>query len=258
MNSKTFRDFIYSKETVFGVFAKTCDPLFIEVMGRSGFDFVILDNEHGPNSTRDLYPLIMAAENSNMYPVVRVGKLSDIDIQRTLDLGVAGIQVPQVQTRKHATDVVRHARFHPQGARGVCCFVRPARFSLMNMDDYFSSQNHVVTIIHIEGMEGMRNLEEIIKVDGIDIIFIGPYDLSQSMGIPGAINHPELVKAIEDIIGKCRLRNKYTGIFTNSMADAKRYISLGVKYLAFSADTGIMARACSDFTKELNQIQTMV
>ena len=105
----TFRESLASKETVFGVFSKTNDPFFVEILGRAGFDFVILDNEHGPNSVRELYPLITAAETAGLYAVVRVGKLVDIEIQRTLDLNPAGVQVPQIQCKGDAENVVRYS-----------------------------------------------------------------------------------------------------------------------------------------------------
>ena len=98
---KTFKEYLNEKDTVYGVFAKTNDPFFIKVMGKAGFDFVILDNEHGPNAVRETYPLILASEASGMYPIVRVGKLEDITIQRIMDLGVAGVQIPQIQSCIH-------------------------------------------------------------------------------------------------------------------------------------------------------------
>src|SRR5208283_3782395 len=92
----TFREHLAGDESVFGVFCKTSDPFFIEILGKTGFDYVILDCEHGPNSVRDLYPLIMAAWLNDVYPVVRVGSLEEIECQRILDLGVAGIQIPHI------------------------------------------------------------------------------------------------------------------------------------------------------------------
>ena len=89
-----FKQYFKEKDSVFGIFTKTNDPFFVEIMGRAGFDFVILDNEHGPNSLRQMYPLLLASEATGMYPVVRVGKLSDIEIQRVMDMGVAGVQIP--------------------------------------------------------------------------------------------------------------------------------------------------------------------
>ncbi|PIE32465.1 aldolase [candidate division KSB3 bacterium] len=252
---KNFREYLESKDTVFGVFTKTNDPFFIEILGKAGFDFVILDTEHGPNDPRAVYPLIMAAKLNNMYPVVRVPKLTDIDIQRTLDLGVSGVQIPQIQCKEDAIKVKQYTRFHPKGMRGLCRFVRPADFSLKDKSDYFAEQNEVTTIIHIEGVEGINNLDEIIQVEDIDIIFIGPYDLSQSMGIPGEVEHPELLTEIEKIVEKCKVHNKHIGIFTESVSLALKYKALGIKYISYSVDVGIFAEACSSIVKQLNEIK---
>lgn len=246
-----FNDCLRDNETVFGTFAKTSDPLLIQALGLAGFNFVILDNEHGPNSTRDLLPLILAAENAGLYPIVRVSRLDALEIQRTLDLGVAGIQVPQVNTREDAMNVVRYSKFHPLGARGMCTFVRPGGFSLKDKHDYFREQNQLTTVIHIEGLEGLNNLESILEVDGIDVIFIGPNDLSQSMGIPGQVDHPDLVSAIGGLVDQCRQRNKHIGIFADTLEKARQYREMGIKYIGYSVDVGIFARACSEITSGL-------
>ncbi len=248
-----FNEYLETKDAVYGVFTKTNDPFFIEILGRAGFDFVILDSEHGPNDPRALYPLIMAAGLNEMYPIVRVPKLTDIDIQRVMDLGVAGVQIPQIQCKEDALRVRQFTRFYPKGLRGVCRFVRPADFSLKDKKDYFTEQNDVTTIIHIEGVEGIHNLDDIISVEDIDIIFIGPYDLSQSLGIPGEVEHPKLLAEIEKIVKRCKAKHKHIGIFTESVPIALKYKSLGIKYISYSVDVGIFAEACSAIVKQLHE-----
>jgi 4-hydroxy-2-oxoheptanedioate aldolase len=246
-----FRRYLEQKDTVFGVFTKTQDPFIIEILGKAGFDFVILDNEHGPNSPRETHPLVLAAQANGIYPIVRVGSLDAIEIQRTLDLGVAGIQIPQVQSTEDAMKVNKFTKFYPKGQRGLCRFVRPADFSMKPKDSYFTEQNDVINIIHIEGKEGIENLDEILKVEGMDVIFIGPYDLSQSMGIPGQVKDPKLLEEIEKIVLKCKEKGKYVGIFTDDVEMAKKYKQLGVKYIAHSVDVGIFAQAASELIKQL-------
>ena len=250
-----FKDYLNEKETVYGIFAKTNDPFFIRIIGRSGFDFVILDNEHGPNSVRETYPLIMTALATGIYPVVRVGKLDDITIQRILDLGVSGIQIPQIQSRDDAEKVRKYTKFFPKGKRGVCKYVMAADGSIMDKDEYFRSQNdNVVVIIHIEGIEGIHHFDSIIEVEDIDIIFIGPYDLSQSLGIPGQVNHPKLIDEIRALVEKCKKQKKHVGIYVDDVEAAKRYKDLGVKYIAVSVDVGIFARACLNLSEQLKNL----
>ena len=249
-----FKQYLKEKDSVFGIFTKTNDPFFVEIMGKAGFDFVILDNEHGPNSPRDLYPLLLASEATGMYAVVRVGKLSDIEIQRVMDMGVAGVQIPQIQCRKDAENVRLYTKYHPRGMRGMCRFVRAAEFSLKGSNDYFSEQNELTNVIHIEGMEGIRNLDEIIKVPDIDIIFVGPYDLSQSLGIPGQVDHPKLLKEVEGLVEKCKKKEKYIGTFTDTFEAASRFKKMGVKYISYQTDVGIFADSCKEILENLRQI----
>jgi len=251
---KNFKDVLNERETVYGVFCKTNDPIFIKALGNAGFDFVILDNEHGPNSIRETFPLIMTAVATGMYPVVRVGKLEDITIQRILDLGVAGVQIPQIQSGEDAEKARLYAKFHPKGKRGMCCYVPAANSGLMNRNDYFASQNDVAVIIQIEGVEGIRNFDEIIAVEDIDVIFIGPYDLSQSLGIPGQVGNPALIAEVEKLVKKCRERGKHVGIYVDDVITAERYKNLGVKYIGVSVDVGIFARACADLCSRLKSL----
>lgn len=239
---------------VYGVFAKTNDPFFIEVLGKAGFDFVILDCEHGPNSPRDIYPLVLASRANGLLPVVRVGALSETEIARVLDLGVAGVQVPQISTAEQARSLAQWSRFAPRGTRGVCRFVRAADFSLRTRAEYFEDANDITVIGMVEGVAGIRNLDEILEVDGIDVLFIGPYDLSQALGLTGQVDHPLVMEQIEIVIAKCKARNRVVGTFVDNMATAKRYKDLGVKYLAYSVDVGIFADACRKISGELRAL----
>jgi 4-hydroxy-2-oxoheptanedioate aldolase len=241
-------------ETLFGVFAKTNDPFFVEIVGKAGFDFVILDCEHGPNSPRDLYPLILASRASALEPVVRVGMLSEIEIVRTLDLGVSGIQVPQLATADDAQKLAKWSRFWPQGSRGVCRFVRAADFSLRPRSEYFEDANTVTVIGMVEGVAGIQSLDEILQVNGIDVLFIGPYDLSQALGLVGDVENPRVLKEIEAIVAKCKARDRVVGTFVDSLAAAKRYKELGVQYLAYSVDVGIFADACRKIVDDLRSL----
>jgi len=239
---------------VYGAFAKTNDPFFIEILGRAGFDFVILDSEHGPNSPRDLYPLVLASRVSGLLPVVRVGTLSETDIARVLDLGVAGVQVPQLSTAAQAQLAAQWSRFAPKGSRGVCRFVRAADFSLQARTEYFEDANEITVIGMVEGVAGIRNLDEILEVDGIDVLFVGPYDLSQALGVIGDVENPRVMNQIEIIVAKCKARNRSVGTFVDNMATAKRYKELGIKYLAYSVDVGIFADACRKISEELRAL----
>ena len=175
---------------VVGPFSKTSDPGIVEAMGYANADFVILDLEHGPNCVQTVQNLIRAAQIGGVLPIVRVKESCASVMDEVLDIGAGGIQVPQVCTKETAQEVIKRTKFAPLGERGVCRFVRAANYSSKDRFEYFKDANTALTIVQIEGEEGIRNLEDIISVEGIDIVFIGPYDLSQSLGVPGQIDHP--------------------------------------------------------------------
>jgi 4-hydroxy-2-oxoheptanedioate aldolase len=247
-----FKNRLKEGKNVFGPFMKSTDPAFVEVAGYSGFDFVILDMEHGPATFSELQNLIRAALLANIIPIVRTADSTEISISKSLDLGAFGVQIPQVTSGIAAGACVKAARFFPLGERGVCRFVRAANYSSLPREDYFKSANEVLVIIQLEGKEAILDIENILKVEGIDIIFIGPYDLSQSLGVPGQISHPIVIEAMNDIVKKARSQGIVVGTFTDTLQSAQLWIKAGVQYISYSVDVGIFTNSCSQLVKELN------
>lgn len=226
-----------------GVFSKTTDSSFIEAMGFAGIGFVILDMEHGPIGLETLQRHICAAENSGVVPIVRVpGSRSDL-VGKVLDVGAAGIQVPSVSSKEQVLEVLDKCKFFPKGHRGVCRNVRAADFSAMPRDQYFSSSNETLVVIQLEGKEGLDNFDSIISCEGIDVIFIGPYDLSQSLGIPGQVDHPMIKDAISDIVKKAAEKGIIIGTYCDTPQQFSFYKELGIKYLSYSVDIAIFVDA---------------
>ena len=245
-----FREKLTKGECVYGPFMKTGDPMFVEAAGLAGFDFVILDTEHGPVDIESQQNNVRAAEARDLVPIIRLKDKAENTIGRALDIGAYGIQVPQISTAEEAKEVVKYAKFYPYGMRGVCRFVRAADYSSMNRYDYFDSSKDILVILQLEGIEAIKNLDEIIKVDGVDILFIGPYDLSQSLGLPGQVNHPKVVEAMKKIVAKAREENVVIGCFTDTLEDLKMWKELGLQYLSYSVDVGIFFDACKEIRKE--------
>jgi len=228
-------------KNVFGPFMKFTDPAAVEIMGFAGFDFVIIDAEHGPISMQNAQNMIRAAESVNITPVIRVGNNDEALILRALDIGAQGIEIPQINNKSQAIKAVRSVKYAPQGERGVCRYVRAANYSSMDKFKYFKYANDETMIIaHIEGVEGINNLSEILSVPDVDVIFVGPYDLSQSLGIPGEVNHPLVTEKMQEVVLKCKENKIAVGTFADDIKTAKSWISLGVQYMAFSVDVGIL------------------
>jgi len=239
-------------KTVSGPFLKFTDPAAVEVMGFAGFDFVIIDEEHGPISMQSAQNMIRAAESVNITPVIRVGSNDEALILRALDIGAQGIEIPQINKKSDAIQAVKSVKYSPQGERGMCRYVRAANYSSMDKFKYFKCTNRGTMIIaHIEGIEGIKNLDEILSVQGIDVIFIGPYDLSQSLGIPGEVNHPLVIEKMQEVVSKCKEKNVAVGTFADDIKTAKSWISLGVQYMAFSVDVGILYETSKNIVDHL-------
>lgn len=234
---------------VLGPFMKSCDPAFVEAAGNAGCDFGILDMEHGPVGYEQLQNNIRGGEASGLLPIVRVDTLNAQSVSKALDAGAAGVQIPQICTASQAREAVRAARFAPRGERGVCRFVRAARYSALAGERYYRQADHALLIIQLEGQEALDNLDEILSVEGIDIIFLGPYDLSQSLGLTGQIGHPAVVQRMMEVVGKAREKGVTAGTFVDSREELYRWMRAGVKYISYSVDVGIFYEACVNLKK---------
>jgi len=228
------------RENVFGIFSKTTDSSLIEIFGLAGFDFIILDNEHGYTNYETLKNHIRAAELNNLIPIVRVANHQTENISKSLDIGAYGIQVPNVNSKHQAEIAVKASKFFPKGERGVCGYVRAAQFSGLEKRHYFGHANNALVMIQVEGKEGLSNIDEILEVGGIDVLFVGPNDLAQSLGIPGETMHEEVLKAIDSIIEKGKGREVKIGVFCDTIETAVEWKKKGVNYISYSVDYGII------------------
>ena len=230
-----------NKSNVIGPFMKLPSPPVVEIAGLAGFDFVIIDCEHGPLNMLEAENMIRAAHLANMSAVVRVGENNPNMISRALDIGADAVEIPQISTKEDALNAVKASKFSPLGERGVCRYVRAAKYSSMDKSEYFKYANeNTLVIIHIEGMEGIENLDKILEVDGIDVIFIGPYDLSQSLGIPGDVNNIKVEEKMKEVVNKASAKGKIVGTFVDDIESAKKWKSLGIQYMSYAVDVGII------------------
>jgi 4-hydroxy-2-oxoheptanedioate aldolase len=247
------RQRLVSGELVFGTFLKTTDPAFAEIAAIAGLDFAILDTEHGVAGTAMLHNLVRAVQAGGALPVVRVAANRPELIQAALDSGADGVQVPGVTSAAEARAVARAAYFAPKGQRGVCRYVRAARYSATPAKDYFAGSQNVLTIVHIEGKEALEAAAAIAAVEGIDICFIGPWDLSQSLGIPGEVGHPKMLTAIHEIASQLRAAGKILGTFLDDTQHLAAFAAAGIQYFAYSTDVGLFYNTCATLADNLRQ-----
>ncbi len=241
---------------VIGTFIKANDPAVVEVVAYAGFDFVIIDNEHTAMNIENMVNQIRAAELAGIVPTVRIKQKNAADILQALDAGAMGVQVPQVDTAEDALNVVKWAKYAPEGVRGYAASQRSAGYGFMDPVEYAKKSNeNVIVVCYCETLECLNNLDEIVKIDGIDVIFIGPFDLSQALGVIGQTKHPRVMEAIDTIIEKSRRAGKAVGIITSNAEDTRYWIGKGIQYFALSSDLGMIGSTGKSFIKELDSVR---
>lgn len=241
-------------EPCIGTFAKLTDPAATEVLGLCGFDFIVIDNEHTTMSKESMVGLIRAAERTGMVPTVRPRDKGASEILQALDSGALGVQVPQVDTREQACQVVERVKYAPLGTRGYAASQRAAHYGFMNAREYAEASNRETLVAcYCETAEAIRNLDEIVTVDGVDVIFIGPFDLSQALGVMGEPGHPRVLEAIGQITETTRAAGKAVGIIASDEVQARRWIDSGIQYIVVSSDTGMIATLGQRFAGELRR-----
>ena len=250
-----FKDLLNSGRSVFGPFMNTTDPAFVESIGHTGFDFVVLDLEHGPASLDQLHNLIRAADVSGTFPVVRTPPENLHMIGAVQDAGAKGVLIPQIKTPEEVKKVIKAMRFYPKGERGVSGVVRAAKYSSMRSEDYFKMSNENLLIVQLEGKEAIENIEPISDIEGIDVLFIGPYDLSQSLGVPGQVGHPKVTDTILEAVHKIRAKGLVAGTFVSTPETAQKWIEAGVQFIGYSVDILIFADAAKQIMDDLYKLK---
>jgi 4-hydroxy-2-oxoheptanedioate aldolase len=225
-----------------GLWASLASPISTEIIAGSGFDWLLLDMEHSANDLRDIYSQIQVMAEGAASAVVRVPSDDPITIKRILDTGVQSLMIPNIDDADQARRAVAATRYAPRGVRGFSQSPRAARFGRV-ADYHAGCEAEICVIVQLESMRALDNLEAIAAVEGVDGLFIGPGDLSMSLGYLGQQNHPDVARKIEEIIGRIRQTRKPAGILTANEGLAHRYIAAGSSYTAVGSDIGLLARA---------------
>ena len=251
----SLRDRIKNKEVVLGMFTKFNNMTATELIGNAGFDFIIVDMEHANFSFYDTENIIRVAEGCGMSTVVRTAYPAKEDVLHALDSGADGVQIPSLSTIESATEICRGSKYYPEGDRGASVTQRSSKYGCWDKDEpYFQYANrNSCVIVHVENKEMAAAIEELCEIPQIDVVFIGPADLSQSLGKPGQPGDPAVVAVIEDVIQKTLKAGKAVGIYVGTVAAAKKYVELGVTYLAYGTDTVSVGQMFKGLKQELSQ-----
>jgi 4-hydroxy-2-oxoheptanedioate aldolase len=235
------RERALSGETLGGTFLNLGSSLTAEIAGRAGMDWVTIDLEHGSGNRGELLHQLQALEGTGTAPVVRVPWNDSPTFKRMLDLGPSGIMVPLVNNREEAELAVRSMRYPPEGCRGAATYNRACGFGL-GFDRYFGeANNNLLTVAQIETAEALSNLEDIASVEGLDVLFVGPLDLSLSLGIPRQFDHPRIDEALLKVVSVARDKGKAPGILAGNKKMLDRFQERGFTFLACGSDGSAVA-----------------
>ncbi len=243
-----------AKPFVLGTFLTVPAPAIVEMLGLAGFDFFIIDCEHGAITHSQTEELIRAAATTGISPIVRVPQLDPVAVRLPLDMGAVGIHIPQVESAADAARAARYARFHPDGERGMQPYVRAASFRARPTPEYLAESNREVMVIpHLEGLGGLRDLDAMVQSPGVDVCFLGPYDLSQALGIPGQVQDPRIDEAIERAVQSCPA-STVIGTYADTPEGAHRRIEQGVRYVALTLDAALVLGGASSVLGRLSAL----
>lgn len=235
MQTNTVKTKLKKGEAVIGTLLNVPSARLAEFVALCGYDFIVIDQEHGIIGVEAAEDMVRACELQRCVPIVRVSHLHSHTILQALDIGALGVHIPNVNTADEARRAVRLSRYAPAGERGLAG-VRAARYGLREkMADYCRQANEEVMVIaHVESVEAVRNLDEMLAVEGVDVYYLGPSDLSNSLGQPG-VQDAALQKVVADAIAKIVRAGKVAGTIATDAATARKHLDSGVRYIATQA-----------------------
>ncbi len=232
-----------------GLWCSLCSNIAADIVRDAGFDWLLLDSEHSPNEIPDLLSQLQAVSGGTATPIVRPAWNDTVLIKRCLDIGAPALLVPYVQNVEEAERAVAAVRYPPGGVRGVSVASRASRYG--RVTDYLKrADTEICLLVQVETRTALDKLEAIATVDGVDGVFIGPSDLSASLGQVGNPAHPDVQKALEDAAKRLKAVGKPAGILTGNEDEARRYIGWGYTFVAVGSDIGLLGRGADALAKK--------
>lgn len=240
-----------TKPRLLGTFVQIPSPAIVELAGYAGFDFVIIDFEHGPLGIETATNMVRAANACDTSPVIRVAKNDPFLIGQALDIGAEGIMVPQITNHDAAVAAIKATRYGSEGIRGACPCVRSARYAGTDASYFAKANEDVVTILLLEGKEAIDSIRQLVTIPNIDVLMMGVWDLSSSLGIPGHVDSPLVLDRMGIIIKEARAKGIALGTLWLDSADAKKWAGRGIKFLP-TVDTTMIIEHWRKTVEEIN------
>lgn len=251
--SKDFRTRLLAGERLGGTFLNLGSPMTVEMAGCAGFDWLLLDHEHGVGGEETMFHQLQAAAATPAVPIVRIAANEPPRFKRVLDIGAGGVMVPWVNNAAEASAAVSSLRYPPRGIRGVAKITRACDFGATFGDYYAHAHEKIVLMVQIETVEGVKNAAAIAAVDGVDVLFIGPMDLTTSLGIQEQFDHPAFLEAVTQVTTAARKAGKATGILLHNPALLPICDKFGISVIALGSDGGHVNASLRQFAAMLRK-----
>ncbi len=252
--AKNFKSMLREKEHLFGSFLQLPSLEVAEIFSYSGFEFLIIDNEHSVIDATISQNMLRAIDAAGSCALIRVADCTETAIMKALDTGVSAIVCPGITNAQMAREVIWYSKYAPLGMRGACPGVRANRFGEGGISYYNRANQETAVVMLLEGKEAIEGIDEILDIEGIDAVFLGPVDMSMSLGVPGDAEHPKVEKAIRTIVGKAQRKHIATGMLCMNLESTKRWLDAGINIMAYSIDNLIIRDAVSSIARSLQQI----
>jgi 4-hydroxy-2-oxoheptanedioate aldolase len=255
---KNLKKRLQAGETLNGCWLNLGSPVTAEIVGLAGFDWVLIDLEHGAGGETDVAPQLQALAHTPAAAVVRVESAASQRIHRVLDMGAEGIMCPRISNSEEARQIVRALHYPPLGTRGVAKMVRATGFGSDFAEYYQNARDNILGVVQIETLAVLDHLDEIAALDGVDVLFIGPADLSMELGIFGQFDHPKFKAALDATVAAARKAGKATGILFFNPHEYRMYHELGIRMIACGADAAFVSDGARRLAAELGAVRSEI
>jgi 4-hydroxy-2-oxoheptanedioate aldolase len=238
---RTLRARVLAGETLFGLFLDLGSPFSAEICARAGYDWLVVDLEHGAGTEAGLVGLLQSVEVGGSTAVVRPQSGERLRIGRALDLGAAGIVIPRLESAAEAREAVSFLRYPPAGVRGVALRTRGAGMGSVAHGEVHQINERILGIVQIESVGALREADQIAAIDGVDVLFVGPADLTHSLGVPGRFDDETYLNALKAVVGACAAHGKAAGILVYDLGVVPGLLELGYRFVGIGADGALVA-----------------
>jgi 4-hydroxy-2-oxoheptanedioate aldolase len=252
---KNIKTRIYNGETLIGCWLNLGSSLTAEIAGMSGFDWVLIDIEHGSGSEGEVLQQLQALEHTPAASIVRVESHQRQRFHRVLDFGAEGIMCPRIHTLAEAQQAAKAIRYPPDGIRGVARMVRATNFGSDFSEYYAGQKKNLVCIVQVETEEILNCLDAVAATDGIDVLFIGPMDLSVALGVFGQPDHPKFINAVRATADAAIKEGKAAGVLLQKPEEFEKYHKYGFRFIACGSDSGFVQDGACKMAARLNVLK---